>query len=229
MRFPEWFYCEGSPSKDLTVHVSTRTPYNFNALMPAVWKLWCWKDVFLCHHKNGWSFLEQQINIQFYVKLGKNASNTCAVLSEAYGGEAMKKWSVSEWHKQFKELACWNHKWRQYWSLPLISTVLFTLKPFHKAKPSNQAYYVEVLKWLCETVHRKRPEIWPNNWILHHNDAPAHKVLYVMQFLAQKTITEMKHPSCYPDLVLNDFWLFPKIKSALKGMKISGYWRHYKI
>jgi hypothetical protein len=27
----------------------------------------------------------------------------------------------------------------------------------------------------------------------------------------------MEHPSCYPDLVPHDFWLFPKIKSTLKG------------
>jgi hypothetical protein len=26
----------------------------------------------------------------------------------------------------------------------------------------------------------------------------------------------MEHPPCSPDLPLNDFWLFPKIKSALK-------------
>jgi len=36
-------------------------------------------------------FLEQWINIKFYMKLGKNASDTCALLSEAYGGEAGKK------------------------------------------------------------------------------------------------------------------------------------------
>jgi hypothetical protein len=27
----------------------------------------------------------------------------------------------------------------------------------------------------------------------------------------------MKHPPAYPDLIPTDFWLFPKIKSALKG------------
>jgi hypothetical protein len=31
-------------------------------------------------------FLQQQINIKFWVKLGKNESDTCAMLSEAYGG-----------------------------------------------------------------------------------------------------------------------------------------------
>jgi hypothetical protein len=25
----------------------------------------------------------------------------------------------------------------------------------------------------------KRPKLWPNNWILHHVNAPAHKVLSV--------------------------------------------------
>jgi hypothetical protein len=36
-------------------------------------------------------------------EIGKNASDKCVVLSEAYGGEAMKKSSDLEWHKPFKE------------------------------------------------------------------------------------------------------------------------------
>jgi hypothetical protein len=36
-------------------------------------------------------------------------------------------------------------------------------------------------------------------------------------FWPQKLITEMEHLPCSADLSLNDFWLFPKIKSALKG------------
>jgi hypothetical protein len=38
------------------------------------------------------------------MKLGKNASETCEIFSEACGGEAMKKSSVSEWHKWFRGL-----------------------------------------------------------------------------------------------------------------------------
>jgi hypothetical protein len=37
------------------------------------------------------------------VKLGKNASDTCTMVSETYGGAAMEKSGASEWHKQFKE------------------------------------------------------------------------------------------------------------------------------
>jgi transposase len=60
------------------------------------------------------------------------------------------------------------------------------------------------------------PKLCPHDCLLHHNNAPAHKVLSVKQFLAQKLITEMEHPLYSPDLAPND-WLFPKIKSALKG------------
>jgi len=31
--------------------------------------------------------------------------------------------------------------------------------------------------WLNEAVHRKRLELWPNDWILHCDNGPAHKGL----------------------------------------------------
>jgi hypothetical protein len=68
-------------------------------------------------------------------------------------------------------------------------------------------------------VHRERPELWPVIKILHYDNAPAPKVLSIKQFLAQKSITEMEHPPYNPDLALNDLWLFPKVKSALKGKR----------
>jgi AraC-like DNA-binding protein len=47
--------------------------------------------------------LEQWINITFCVKIGKNASKMLALLTVAYGEQAMKKSSVFEWHGRFKE------------------------------------------------------------------------------------------------------------------------------
>jgi hypothetical protein len=41
----------------------------------------------------------------------------------------------------------------------------------------NETSYAEILKRLREAVSRKRPELWPNDWILHHDNAPAHKAL----------------------------------------------------
>jgi hypothetical protein len=48
---------------------------------------------------------------------------------------------------------------------------------------------------------------------------PDDKALSVKQFLAQKSITGMEHPPYSPDLAPNDFWLFEKINSALKGRR----------
>jgi len=47
--------------------------------------------VSMSHCKNSYQFLQQHINIKFCAKFGKNASDTCATHSEAYGGEAMEK------------------------------------------------------------------------------------------------------------------------------------------
>ena len=37
------------------------------------------------------------------------------------------------------------------------------------------------------------------------------------QFLAEKQVTVLEHPPYSPDLAPCDFWLFPKMKSVVKG------------
>ena len=81
----------------------------------------------------------------------------------------------------------------------------------------NQQYYIEVLTKLHEHVRKKRPELWRNRWILHQDNAPAQNALPVKQFLATKNITVLEHPPYSPDLAPCNFYLFPKIKSVLKG------------
>ena len=56
-----------------------------------------------------------------------------------------------------------------------------------------------------------------NSWILHHDNAPAHRALSVRECLATKRITVLEHPVYSPDLAPSDFFLFPKIKEILKG------------
>jgi hypothetical protein len=76
---------------------------------------------------------------------------------------------------------------------------------------------LEILKQLHEGVLRKRPELWPKDWFFHRDNVPSHTELSIKQFLAQKSITETKHLPYSPDLAPNDFWLFPKVRFALKG------------
>jgi histone-lysine N-methyltransferase SETMAR len=85
----------------------------------------------------------------------------------------------------------------------------------------NQHYYLEILPKLHEAVHQRRPELWPDAWILHCDNALAHDALTVRELLAKKSIIKLYHPPHSPDLAPCDFWLFPKLKIALKGHRFS--------
>jgi histone-lysine N-methyltransferase SETMAR len=85
----------------------------------------------------------------------------------------------------------------------------------------NQYCYLEILARLREAVRRRRPELWSDAWILHHDNALAHDALAVREFLAKKSIMKLDHPSYWPDLAPCDFWLFQRLKTALKGHRFS--------
>jgi hypothetical protein len=52
---------------------------------------------------------------------------------------------------------------------------------------------------------------------LHHGNAPAHTTLSVREFLAKEYIPMLPQAPYSPDLSLCDFYMFPKLKSAVKG------------
>jgi len=61
----------------------------------------------------------------------------------------------------------------------------------------NKEFYLEVLRRLRELVCRKRPEKWRDgDWILHHDNVPAHTSHLVQQFLA-KHGTPLSCTSCH--------------------------------
>jgi hypothetical protein len=56
-------------------------------------------------------------------------------------------------------------------------------------------------------------------WFLHHDNAPCHAALSVKEFLAKHSIPVVPHQPCSPDLAPCDFFLFPRLKSAMKGKR----------
>jgi len=84
----------------------------------------------------------------------------------------------------------------------------------------NKEFYLEVLRRLRESVRRKRPEKWlDGNWILHHDNAPAHTSYLVQQFLVKHCTAQLQRPPYSPDLAPCDFFLFPRLKKVLKGYR----------
>jgi hypothetical protein len=90
-----------------------------------------------------------------------------------------------------------------------------------QGQTENQQCYLEVLTKLRESLQRKRRGMWPDKWILHHDNASAQDALRVREFLAKNSITKTDHPPYSPDSAPCDFWLFPKLKNALKGQRFA--------
>lgn len=61
----------------------------------------------------------------------------------------------------------------------------------------------------------------PNFDPASHDNAPAHSALGVQKLLAKYLIKKLRHMPYSPDLAACDFCLVPKLKSALKGFRIS--------
>ena len=51
----------------------------------------------------------------------------------------------------------------------------------------NQAFYRDLMERLRKRVQRVRPDI-ADDWVLHHDNAPAHTALSIREFLAKKNI-----------------------------------------
>jgi hypothetical protein len=59
----------------------------------------------------------------------------------------------------------------------------------------NAKFYCNVLRWLREDMRQKRPGKWrTNNWVLHHDNAPAHTTLAVRHFSASKNMMVVPRP-----------------------------------
>jgi transposase len=55
--------------------------------------------------------------------------------------------------------------------------------------------------------------------MLHHDNAPANASLLIREFLAKQETIVVPQPPYFPDLAPADFFLFPKLKSTLKGRR----------
>jgi len=81
--------------------------------------------------------------------------------------------------------------------------------------------YTGILRCLRDAVRRKRPEKWrTNSSFLLLDNAPAHRPVLVKDFLTKNNMTTLEHPPYSPDLATTDFYLFSRIKSAVKRRRV---------
>jgi hypothetical protein len=81
----------------------------------------------------------------------------------------------------------------------------------------SKEMYSDFLRRLRESVKRKLLEIWrTNSRFLLHDNAPAHRSVFVKYFLAKNNATTLDNPACFRELIAADFYLYPRIISAVK-------------
>jgi len=56
-----------------------------------------------------------------------------------------------------------------------------------------------------------------SSWFLLHDNAPAHWLVLVKDFIVKNNVTTLEHLPYSSDLASADFYLFPRLKSTLMG------------
>jgi hypothetical protein len=159
---------------------------------------------------------EQRIYVKFSFKLGGTASETHEVLRTALSDNAMGRTQTFEWFSRLKRGSTIKSMLVMFFDCDGTVHQKF-VRP---GQTVNQHYYLEVFKRLREQVRRKHPEQWQNqDWLLHQANAPAHTALSVQRILASKNMAVVLYPPYSPDLAPCDFFLFPRMKSKLKGRR----------
>ena len=130
-------------------------------------------------------------------------------------GIAHEKFSLSE-ESTYEQMQGENHDYCFFDSHGIVH-----IEFVPPGQTVNHTFYKDVLEWLRKWVQRVRRDI-ADNWVLQYDNTPAHTVLSIWEFLANKIIPILPHPPYSPDLAPCNFYLFPKLKLKLTGHHFDG-------
>ncbi len=80
--------------------------------------------------------------------------------------------------------------------------------------------YIATLGRFRERVRLYRPELWETgNWFLQQDNAPAHTATPTLAYFGENDLDLLNHPPYSPDLAPCDYFMFPCLKSTLRGRR----------
>lgn len=98
----------------------------------------------------------------------------------------------------------------------------FSTSVLEDRRTVNADWYTNVaLSLLISTIQQRHPRGGLRNLLVHHDNATAHTAMQTREFLAQRNIQLVGHPPYSPDLAPCDFFLFPTVKSQLRGRQFN--------
>ena len=132
---------------------------------------------------------EHRAAVKFCFLLGKSAAKTIVMLKTAYGDTALSKTRVYEWFSRFKngEVSIEDQPRS---GRPATSR---SDENFDKINALIGEDRRRTIDQLCEmsgiswcSIQRIVSDLWrAGDWFFHHDNAPAHTALSVMQFLTK--------------------------------------------
>jgi len=167
--------------------------------------------------------------MKFCVKLNESATETFASLTEAYGDATLSRTMVFKWHKALKEgrenveddprsgrpISSTNYQNVEVVRAVMAKDRQLSVRMIAEETGLDKSAFHRILTYHLR-VQRVLTDI-AVDWVLHHDNAPAHTALSIREFLAKENIHVLPHPPYSPDLAPCDFYLFCKLKLKLKG------------
>ncbi len=93
-------------------------------------------------------------------------------------------------------------------------------REFVRNSTITAAVYVNILDRLLVSIQHTRTSLWQSGrFVIHHDNAPAHIALVTKAWFARRHIRQLEDPPYSPDLAPADFWLFPRLKKVLRGIR----------
>jgi hypothetical protein len=230
-------------STDTSSHVLTCTSYDFNALASVVWEIVALiRRVCFYVSLQNWEnffFLEWLNNIKFCQPFVKNYHCRWNTVSSIWTRKQTTKFAMEKAdipttqdssHVKITNEDIAHHflRCQGYCSLWI-----------HSARLNSQPHLLygntEAATW--SYAQKKGLSFDPSIGFSTMTVLQLTRRSLSSSFWPKKAITQMEHIPCSPDLAPNDFWLFPKIKSALKerifqdteDMKKKMWRQHWKL
>jgi len=145
---------------------------------------------------------EQCVCIKFCFLLGKTAAETVTMLREAVKEEVLSQARVYGWFSRFKR-GDMSLEDQPRSGRPSTSRTGKNIKKIRDAVMFDRHRTIDELEALtgvswssCQRIlTEEHPELWRSGeWLLHHNNAPAHTALSVRQFLTKNGMTTASNP-----------------------------------
>jgi hypothetical protein len=95
---------------------------------------------------------------------------------------------------------------------------LFIANLFLQTPWSTLDFYCDVLRCLRENVQWKILELWHSlNWLLHHDNVPAHTSLKTTEFVTNNNMVIVPHPLYSQELAPLWFCFVSQIENVTEG------------